>query len=525
MNKVASLISTLTKAEKRYFKLYSANSRGSDELLFVKLFDSYDQNGQISDEKIIELEPGIKKDQLPNMRIHLYNKLLTSLRLQNQKSSEDIEIRQQIDFAKVLYDKGLYSQALDILSRSKKNAISKNKNVLALEILFFEKAIESQNITKSIGNRSKDLISKSNQMLQRVESILNYSNLTLELYSYFLKNSFCKSESDLSQIEDAFSQDLPAELDNNQDFYSKFYYCQSLCWYYYIRQDFEEYFNASLQWLTIFDDQEIMMNLRPELYLKAIHNVIGASFILLKVEEFNQYFTQLKHFLQQREKEMTWNEIGMAKLYISMHEIDNHFLTGNFAQFEKDQPEFEQILEQNPYHWDAHRLSVFHYKLGCLAFGRRNYETAIDYFNRVGQHYKNNSNSMVFLFSKILLAFAHLQSNHLQLVDSMVQALQKDLNKNKRYRPLERELVRLLNKLCHSRKSEHSKILQQSLSQIKLLEQEKFTKIAFLHFYAIEWIQSQLQDCDAQDILAEKYEGLIVSEIMDESHLFLHADD
>ena len=156
-NKVVQLISTLSKAEKRYFRLFATRNQ-SGNLLFIDLFDAYDQQGMVSDDVLMRKIDGVKKSQLPNLRTNLYTQLLNSLRLQYQRNNDDIDIRQKIDYAKVLYNKGLYRHSLDMLSKVKKTALEQNRNILALEILFFEKSIESQNITKSIEKAIKSYI-------------------------------------------------------------------------------------------------------------------------------------------------------------------------------------------------------------------------------------------------------------------------------------------------------------------------------------------------------------------------------
>jgi hypothetical protein len=56
------------------------------------------------------------------------------------------QIREQIDFAAILYNKGLYKQSLKILDKTK--IIRKRRKNMAFEIVEFEKLIESQYIRK-----------------------------------------------------------------------------------------------------------------------------------------------------------------------------------------------------------------------------------------------------------------------------------------------------------------------------------------------------------------------------------------
>ena len=101
------LIRSLTKAEKRSFKLYAnRNSSGDEELKFLQLFDFIDKNEHYSEEQALLKIKGIKKSQLSNIKAHLYKQLLTSLRLQHVQHMPVIEIRESVDHAQILYQKG-----------------------------------------------------------------------------------------------------------------------------------------------------------------------------------------------------------------------------------------------------------------------------------------------------------------------------------------------------------------------------------------------------------------------------------
>jgi hypothetical protein len=76
------------------------------------------------------------------------------------------QIREQIDFATILYNKGLYRQSLKILDKTKILALE-NDEKLAYEIVEFEKLIESQYITRSIQGRADELVVQAKELNYR----------------------------------------------------------------------------------------------------------------------------------------------------------------------------------------------------------------------------------------------------------------------------------------------------------------------------------------------------------------------
>ncbi|MBK8788156.1 MAG: hypothetical protein IPN43_17105 [Chitinophagaceae bacterium] len=53
------------------------------------------------------------------LKAHLYKELLASLRLLKSSDSIDLQLHEQLDYARILYNKGLYLQSLKILNVQK----------------------------------------------------------------------------------------------------------------------------------------------------------------------------------------------------------------------------------------------------------------------------------------------------------------------------------------------------------------------------------------------------------------------
>ena len=111
------LIKTLEKAEKRNFKLYVRRNSAADDLKIIQLFDALDKMEHYEEEGLLKRNPDIKKQQLSNLKAHLYKQILASLRIIRQEDNIDIQLHEQLDNARVLYNKGLYNQSLKILHR------------------------------------------------------------------------------------------------------------------------------------------------------------------------------------------------------------------------------------------------------------------------------------------------------------------------------------------------------------------------------------------------------------------------
>ena len=201
------LIKSLSKAEKRSFKIY-ATRNSSEDAKFIQLFDAIDKAREYDEDVIVKKIKGLKKAQFSNLKAHLYKQILTSLRLNYINHNIDIQLREQIDHARILYDKGLYKQSLKILEKAKTMAFDHHRITLTSEILAFEKLIESQYITRSLRNRADQLIDETEQTIVNVEQYHQLSNLALRLYGIYIKAGHVRSERDFDITEKFFENSL-----------------------------------------------------------------------------------------------------------------------------------------------------------------------------------------------------------------------------------------------------------------------------------------------------------------------------
>src|SRR5437868_6682926 len=149
-NALFQLVKSLKKSEKRNFKLYAKRNSSADDLKIIQLFDALDKMEQYNEDLLLKRNPSIKKIQLSNLNANLYRQVLSSLRLIKDEDNVDIQLHEQMDYARILFNKGLYIQSLQVLDKLKKFAEANNQVTYLIQALFFEKKIESSYITRSM---------------------------------------------------------------------------------------------------------------------------------------------------------------------------------------------------------------------------------------------------------------------------------------------------------------------------------------------------------------------------------------
>src|SRR5688572_26925876 len=198
------LIHSLEKAEKRHFKLYIKRSSSKEDLKIVQLFDALDKLQEYDEKLLLKKLTGIEKPQLSNLKTHLYKELLASLRLLKSSDSVDLQLNEQFDYAHILYKKGLFVQSITILDRAKEMAKANQKFYFLTLVLALEKRIESLHITRGMQSRAELLATEALEISNKIDMVTRLSNLSLQLYSWYIKNGHARNEKDETVVASFF---------------------------------------------------------------------------------------------------------------------------------------------------------------------------------------------------------------------------------------------------------------------------------------------------------------------------------
>src|SRR5690606_3698606 len=319
------LIKSLTQAEKRSFRLFVKRFESNENAKFIKLFDILDKLEVYDEQQVLKKAP-VSKKQLANMKAHLYKQILVGLRLVYADQNVELQLNEQIDFARILYNKGLYQQSLKLLGKANNIADRYFLDTIVLRIVELEKVIESQHITRSMRNRAETLADEAIQLTRNVSLKNALSNLSLQLYGLYLKVGYVRDENDIVMVEDFYHNNLPAMDQENLTFYEKLYFYQAQVWFYHILQDFPHCYRSAQKWVNLFIEFPQMRKVATGNYLKAYHYLLDTLFYMGQFERFSQVFVEFKESLEADDFKMDENCRVLSFLYYNSNNINYHFL-------------------------------------------------------------------------------------------------------------------------------------------------------------------------------------------------------
>ncbi len=503
-----SLVKSLSKSEKRQFKLYAGRLGGNAQANFMSLFNLLDKVDAYNDELILK-KTNIKKQQISNTKAHLYKQILVSLRFNPVHHNVRAQIREQFDFAAILYSKGLYKQSLKILDKAKEIALNSGENNLAYEIVEFEKVIESQYITRSLSNRADELSEQAKELSLKNGRISKLSNLSLQLYSLLLKEGYVKNDTDSHRINDYFEKRLPKYELSCLGFKEKLFLYKAYLWHSLIMQDFVSSYKYSQKWVDLFEKRPEMKKQNPVFYLKGINYLLESLYLIKHRTKFNSVLENLRIDVDNENIALNENTKTLAFLYLNQNRLNLFFLEGKFTKGLSFVSRLLSDIQLFETKIDAHHIMVFYYKVACMYFGAGKNRECIFYLEKIISNKELKMREDLLCFTRVLNLVAHYDEGIDYNIDKLIVSTYKFLLKMNDLHQIQLKMISFLKNLSNTYPQDLRREFIKLHSELAKFENHPYEKRSFLYLDILSWLESKINNVSVESIIQEKAKRLI----------------
>jgi len=498
------LIKSLQKAEKRNFKLYIKRNSNNEDLKIIKLFDAMDKSTDYDEKILFRKVPEMDKSRLSNLKTHLYKELLSSLRLIKSSDSIELQLNELLDYARILYNKGLYLQSLKMLEKVKESASSHSQDSFLLQAISLEKKIEILHITRSLGDRADILAEEAILVNERRTVITRLSNLALQLYSWYVKSGHARNEEEEKEVKDYFKSHLPDKTIVLDSFYEQLYLYQSYTWVAFICQDFLMYYRYSQKWLNLFENNPAMIAVETGHYVKGLHNLLNAHFDLRNFKQFEFTLKTLEEFALSPLGLQHDNFKINCFIYINVAKLNNHLMTGTFSEGLKLVSHIEDQLKDYGQFIDEHRVLVFNYKIAVLHYGCGNFETSIDYLHKIINENVGLRTDLQ-CYARLMHLMAHYELGNTFIIESLIKSVFRYMAKMKNFTVVEEEIFKFLRRAFNVSPRKLKPEFELLLKNIKQFEKNRFETRSFAYLDVISWLEAKVYNKSMSEVISQKY--------------------
>ncbi|MBB4081044.1 tetratricopeptide (TPR) repeat protein [Lewinella aquimaris] len=497
------LVKSLSKAEKRNFKLYATRGGSTTDNKFIQLFDVIDRFDAPDDDAITK-RLRLSSGQYSNLKRHLYQQVLTSLRLIYINKEIDIELREQIDFSHILYGKGLYLDALRSLERAKGRAVEHNRDLLHLEILEFQKLIEARHITLSrqIDNKMDLLL---NESAERSYSVLHTSelfNLNIQIHGRYIETGHSRTPADYAENKTFWHSIQTRRNDRDvvsSTFHQKINRFQATMWYHYIQLNFEDALESALNALTLFRLSTHMTVKDPDLYMRCLYYVSVFSYLHGDLPRMHRYLKVMADFLADDQMVLNENSRRIGSNYFGLMQLNHYFVSHEWERARSFGKSLVEQYDAGEFQATDHRWGQFLYKLAAACFVLRRHDEALDYLNEIINMKTGILRQDLLLNTRLLHLICNFELGNRALADYHLTNFTRQMRRSSETAEIHRTAAAALRRLLKTADADHLNIYRKLDEDIRAAAAgDPFEFKALLYLDLTHWVGYHLPESESQ---------------------------
>ena len=447
-NHLHELIHSMTKNEKRYFKISASKHVIGSKNNYVLLFDFVVKQTEPNDDEIRDKFKGenfIKR--LSAAKYDLYNLILRSLNEYHTMDTIKGQIRDQLQRASVLQNKALYAQAQKVLVTAKKQAYQFDEFKLLLDIIEQELSV-IQRLGQMVERKEEvdELQTESEGILKKMLNISQFDRIGSNTTKRMNSIGRPRNTEELAAYSEIVAS---SKLWNSEE--EKFtplermhlFKAKSL-WYYAVN-DVEKSWEYTKKRVDLYE-QYIERITDPSNYLSALYNLEVTSNKLEKYELGREVREKILNF-DKINDEWKITENNRVLMYKSLNNELIYLI--QTAQYEKADVLVENIASQ---------LDDFKGKLGesdeviylynftNLYIYSEKYNKALKWLSRLLNHKYVGYREDVYSFARILNLLVHYELGNFDVLPYYVRSTYRYLKKEDRTTKIEYLLVDFIKK-------------------------------------------------------------------------------
>ena len=502
------LIKSMSKSEKRYFKLMSSRHTIGGENNYVRLFDFLDKQTEYDEEvifKTFKKEAFINRFSITKKR--LYDHILSALDSFHSAGSIEAQVYTQLHSADILFEKSLYDQCRRVLHSAEK--IAEKNDLLAILLIISQKKKRLSETMGYLNVTLADIDEILQQDLALSASIEEYNQLWAiksRVFTQLSKKGVARSQEEISFYSELCAAILVPDfaVKNTSSETNQLYHHVLSAYYYAIGNMAKSLEELEIN-LHASDQVDLGQKMEANKYISALTNAIYISDKLGDHKKSAKYLNDLKKFGASLEA----NEDLSIKLFSSASsiELSLYLRKGDFQNASVSAKKIESELQ----HYDDKivpiRRAFLEFKIAVVNIGTANYPEALKWINRILNDSNLDKTEDIIGFTQLLDLLVHLELNHNNLLPYSLKNTQRFFKTRNRMYGFEKVLLQFMSKLIKCEDRFDRQVLWEEMYKelAKITNDDVFESVALDYFDFESWAESKLKGKSFDAIVREKY--------------------
>ena len=493
-NELFDLIKSLTKSEKRFFKLSSSIQTG--EKNYLKIFDYIDGQEEYDE---AELKEHFKKEtfikHLPSEKNHLYKLILKSLRQFYGEQSVSSILKQELKNIEILYNKALFKESKKFLRRAKRIAHEHEKFYFLIDLISWEKQLTEESYESGDFDVDlKKIIEEESEVIDKLRNLAEYHILYSRINAIFRSGGFTRNDEERATVHEISDNYLIKGKNTaiSTRAASICYYIKGLCAA--TNRDFSDSY-------AFFNRTKQILDKNPKIRIDLGKRYILTLFHLMRCYIDERNFVMAQKMLDEIKSlngKKGFNSLELTLKILNISVIDQmnlHNLQGNFNEalevYETRKNEKTKIFEKS----SKEQQIKFLFNAAYTLFGVGEYKKALKVLNDILNDNEQKLRQDLYSFARILNLLIHFELENYEFLEYSSNSAIRYLSKIKRDYEIETVFVKQMRKLARTAtKLESVAIYKETLKQVQDLLKDDNERVILDYIDIQCWLQSKIKE-------------------------------
>lgn len=489
------LIKSMSKPEKRYFKVFSSRHVIGDENNYQRLFDAIDKQEVYDEAKVIkkfEGEAFVKRFSIAKSR--LYQSILKSMDAYYANSSIDAQLKRQIHCVEILYHKSLYDQAFKLLRSARKVAEKYQKVTTLIEIGRWEKRLIEKDYYEGIDKKELKHIKKEDDTLvQRLNIYNNLWNIKSKIFHNLYVKGKARSDKELEKFKRIIDKVVLKNTEESMLAENQYLLNHLYSAYYYGIGNLKRCYPYLRENLSLIENNPHLFQEEPSIYMGVLTNAIHVSSKIDRVDEGFELLEKLRALPKLLDDKNT-EHLEMQVFAISAStELALHTHSKRFEEGLELIPKIEEGLIKYANDLSSVRKAGFFFNIAVLCFGAGKLHEALKWINELLNNIEIDTTQDLHCMAQMFNLVIHLELGNKSLLPYTLRSTQRYLETRNRVYRFETLFLQFINAMLKKRRDESDEELYERLyKDLEVLSKDPFEGVVFEYFDFREWASSHI---------------------------------
>lgn len=504
---VHRLIRSMTRAERRYFKLFTGRHALEGQSNHQLLFDAIGAMEEYDEAALLEQ---FKDEAFTNRfsitKRRLYEAILRSLGAFHAESSVESRIHRILHQVELLYKRTLYDDAGRMLVSARKLATQHERPYARLAVLQWErKLLEGANYA---GAGAEDLarIAAESGMLLGQQAELDQlwdlkSRLLLDLY----RQGQARDTNTLAEVRALLAHPLLADPNELNTAKARFLFHHLHGAAAFATGDLVECHRHLTANLALLQGARERFMEEPNLVIGVLSNLV---YVAVRLGRYQEAFARLKEFRTlPGQWEMPETEDLDLKLFSTTAslELTIHAQMGDFDKALEMVPGVERGLAACAARMGPVRKAGFYYQLAYVHFGAGQYEKAMRWINRLLNDVHIDESAEIICFGRMLNLLLLLETGKMDLLPYELRNTERYLRTRMRSHRFEPLFLDMLRGVLRARSGKGVQGPYKAfLEALMPLEHDPLEHAVFDHLDPIAWVRAKISGRPFAELVRER---------------------